>query len=99
MLAVVLSACAGQATKEARRKSAQLYPGMARSQVIRLFGMPDKAEGKPSGTYAGVSAFPRRFKFERRSEDQVVWEYDKIDLTITFIQAQAGWVVKTWAID
>ena len=99
MLAVVVSGCAGQAAREARHKSAQLYPGLPQRAVVRLFGMPDKAEGKPSGTYAGVSAFPRRFNFERRSEDQVVWQYDKIDLTITFIDTQAGWVVKTWSID
>jgi hypothetical protein len=30
-------------------------------------------------------------------EDELVWEYDKIDLEITFRHTQAGWVVKTWS--
>jgi hypothetical protein len=98
IIAVAVTGCASQATKEGRRKSAQLYPGMAQSKVVRIFEMPDKTEGKPSGTYFKMSPF-QRFNFERRNEDQVVWEYDKIDLTITFIQGQAGWVVKDWKID
>jgi len=45
--------------------------------------MPNKAEGNPD---------------EDRPEDELVWEYDKIDLKITFRHTQAGWVVKTWSI-
>ena len=54
-------------------------------EVVSLFGMPNKAEGNPDeGNPAG---------------DYLVWEYDDVDLKITFRHTQAGWVVKTWSID
>jgi hypothetical protein len=37
--------------------------------------------------------------FQHRPEDELVWEYENIDLKIAFRHAQAGWVVKTWSID
>jgi hypothetical protein len=47
--------------------------------------MPNKAEGNPDEG--------------NPSDDYLVWEYDNIDLEITFRHTQAGWVVKTWSID
>ena len=71
--------------QRARRKSVQLYPGLPQREVVSLFGMPNKAEGNPDeGNSSG---------------DYLVWEYDDIDLKITFRHTQAGWVVKTWSID
>jgi hypothetical protein len=67
--------------------------------------MPNKAEGNPdegnpSGDYdEHQAASGRRSDFQHRTEDELVWEYEKIDLTITFRHTQAGWVVKTWSID
>jgi hypothetical protein len=52
---------------------------------VSLFGMPNKAQGNPDeGNLSG---------------DYLVWEYDDVDLKITFIHTQARWVVKTWSID
>ena len=83
MIAVVVFGCANH--REARRKSVQLYPGLPQREVVSLFGMPNKAEGNPEeGNLSG---------------DYLVWEYDNIDLNITFRHTQAGWVVKTWSID
>jgi hypothetical protein len=65
MIAVVVCGCANH--REARRKSVQLYPGLAQREVVNLFGMPSKAEGNPddgnpSGDYAsigqGLEAYP-----------------------------------------
>ena len=36
---------------------------------------------------------------QRPNEDELVWEYENIDLKIAFRHAQSGWVVKTWSID
>ena len=83
LIALAVSGCANH--REARRKSIQLYPGLPQRTVVSLFGMPNKAEGNPDeGNPSG---------------DYLVWEYDDVDLKITFIHAQAGWVVKTWSID
>ena len=83
MVAFVVCGCANH--REARRKSVQLYPGVPQREVVSLFGMPNKAEGNPDeGNPSG---------------DYLVWEYDDIDLKITFTHTQAGWVVKTWSID
>jgi len=49
--------------------------------------MPNKAEGNPDD------------EDQHRTEDELVWEYEKIDFKITFRHTQAGWVVKTWSID
>jgi len=83
MSAFVVFGCANH--REARRKSVRLYPGLPQREVVSLYGMPNKAEGN---TDEG-----------NRTEDQLVWEYEKIDLTITFRHTQIGWVVKTWSID
>jgi hypothetical protein len=83
VIALVVFGCANH--REARRKSVQLYPGLPQRGVVSLFGMPNKAEGNPDeGNPSG---------------DYLVWEYDHIDLEITFRHTQAGWVVKTWSID
>ena len=103
MIALVVFGCANH--KEARRKSVQLYPGLPQREVVSLFGIPNKAEGNPdegnpSGDYdnrQGESG--GKSEFQHRTEDELVWEYEKIDLKITFRQTQAGWVVKTWSID
>jgi hypothetical protein len=86
MIAVVVTGCANhrETLREARSKSVHLYPGLPQRQVVKLYGMPNKAEGNSD---------------EDRKEDELVWEYDKIDLTITFIRGQAGWVVNDWKID
>jgi hypothetical protein len=103
MIAIVLSACANH--REARRKSVQLYPGLPQREVVSLFGIPNKAEGNPdegnpSGDYdehrQGAGG---KSDFQHRTEDELVWEYDKIDLKIAFRHTLAGWVVKTWSID
>ena len=103
MIAFVVFGCANH--REARRKSVQLYPGLAQREVVNLFGMPSKAEGNPdegspSGDYAehreGSGSLSH---FQHRTEDELVWEYENIDLKIAFRHAQAGWVVKTWSID
>ena len=85
MIAVVVAGCANhrEALREARSKSVHLYPGLPQREIVRLYGMPNKAEGNPD---------------EDRKEDELVWEYDNIDLKITFRHTQAGWVVKTWSI-
>lgn len=71
----------------------QRSPPQIRAAISRVaaagrrepFGMPNKAEGNPDeGNLSG---------------DYLVWEYDNIDLEITFRHTQAGWVVKTWSID
>ncbi len=83
MIAVVVCGCANH--REARRKSVQLYPGLPQRAVVSLFGMPNKAQGNPDeGNPSG---------------DYLVWEYDDVDLKITFRNTQAGWVIKTWSID
>jgi hypothetical protein len=103
MIAVVVFGCANH--REARRKSVQLYPGLPQREVVSLFGMPNKAEGNPdegnpSGDYdEHHQAYVGKSDFQHRTEDELVWEYDKIDLKITFRHMQAGWVVKTWSID
>ena len=103
ILAVVVAGCANH--REARRKSVHLYPGLAQREVVALYGMPSKAEGNPdegnpSGDYADhQESSGSKSDFQHRTEDELVWEYDKIDLKITFRHAQAGWVVKTWSID
>jgi hypothetical protein len=103
MSTLIVFGCANH--KEARRKSVQLYPGLPQHQVITLFGMPNKAEdnpdeGNPSGDYGEHhDGSGGKSDFQHRTEDELVWEYDRIDLRITFRQTQAGWVVKTWSID
>jgi hypothetical protein len=102
MMAVVVSGCASQ--KEARRKSVQLYPGLPQREVVSLYGMPNKAEGNPdegnpSGDYdQHQEVSGGKSDFQHRTQDELVWEYEKIDLTITFRHTPAGWVVKTWSI-
>lgn len=83
MIAVVVTGCANH--REARRKSVKLYPGLPQREVVSLYGMPNKAEGNTDEA--------------NRTEDELVWEYEKIDLTITFRHTQTGWAVKTWSID
>jgi hypothetical protein len=67
--------------------------------------MPNRAQGNPdegnlSGDYdEHRQEFGSKSDFQHRTEDELVWEYDKIDLKVTFRHAQAGWVVKTWSID
>ena len=83
MIALVVFGCANH--REARRKSVQLYPGLPQREVVSLYGLPSKAQGNPDeGNPSG---------------DYLVWEYDNVDLKISFRHAQAGWVVKTWSID
>jgi hypothetical protein len=99
MIAVVVFGCANH--REARRKSVQLYPGLPQREVVSLFGMPNKAEGNPdegnpSGDYEESGG---KSNFQHRTGDELVWEYEKIDLKIAFRHTQAGWVVKTWSID
>ena len=103
MLTVVVTGCANH--REARRKSVHLYPGLPQREVVSLYGMPTKAEGNPdegnpSGDYAEHhEGSGGRFDSQHRTEDELVWDYEKIDLKITFRHTQAGWVVKTWSID
>jgi hypothetical protein len=102
MIAVVVFGCANH--REARRKSVQLYPGLPQREVVSLFGMPNKAEGNPdegnpSGDYEHHQGSGGKSDFQHRTEDELVWEYDDIDLKITFRHTQAGLVVKTWSID
>ena len=103
MIALVVFGCANH--REARRKSVQLYPGLPQREVVSLYGMPSKAEGNPdegnpSGDYdEHRHGFGDNSDFQHRTEDELVWEYEKIDLKIAFRRAQAGWVVKTWSID
>jgi hypothetical protein len=106
ILAIVALAVFGCANhREARRKSVQLYPGLPQRAVASLYGMPSKAEGNPdegnpSGDYDNhQEGSEGKSDFQHRTEDELVWEYDKIDLKITFRHTQAGWVVKTWSID
>ena len=98
MSAFVVFGCANH--REARRKSVRLYPGLPQREVVSLYGMPNKAEGNPSGDYDEHHGGPGgKSDFQHRTEDELVWEYDNIDLKITFRHTQAGWVVKTWSID
>lgn len=83
IIAFVVFGCANH--REARRKSVQLYPGLPQRDVINLYGMPNKAEGNSDEG--------------NRTADELVWEYEKIDLTITFRHTQSGWIVRTWSID
>jgi len=83
MIALVVFGCANH--REARRKSVQLYPGLPQREVVSLYGLPSKAQGNPDeGNPSG---------------DYLVWEYDNVDLKISFRHVQTGWVVKTWSID
>src|SRR5215472_4699344 len=98
MIAVVVCGCANH--REARRKSVQLYPGLPQREVVSLYGMPSKAEGNPPGDYYDhQEGSGGKSDFQHRTEDELVWEYEKIDLKIAFRHTQAGWVVKTWSID
>ena len=103
MIALVVFGCANH--REARRKSVQLYPGLPQREVVSLHGMPSKAqgnpdEGSPSGDYdEHRQGSGGNSSFQHRTEDELVWEYDNIDLEITFRHTQAGWVVKSWSID
>ena len=103
MTAFVLFGCANH--REARRKSVHLYPGLPQREVVSLYGMPNKAEGNPDEGNPSRDYDERRqgsggkSDFQHRTEDELVWEYDKIDLKISFRNTQAGWVVKTWSID
>jgi hypothetical protein len=103
VLVVVAAGCANH--REARRKSVHLYPGLPQREVLALYGMPSKAEGNPdegspSGDYHEHNeATGSKSDFQHRTEDELVWEYEKIDLKIAFRSTQAGWVVKTWSID
>ena len=98
MIAVAVFGCANH--REARRKSVQLYPGLPQRGVVNLFGMPSKAEGNPSGDYdEHHEGSGGKSDFHHQTEDELVWEYDDIDLKIAFRHTQAGWVVKTWSID
>jgi hypothetical protein len=103
MIAIVVFGCANH--REARRKSVQLYPGLPQREVVSLFGTPNKAEGNPdegnpSGDYDNhQEESGGKSDFQHRTEDELVWEYEKIDLKIAFRHTQAGWVVKTWSID
>jgi hypothetical protein len=103
MIALVLFGCANH--REVRRKSVHLYPGLPQREVVNLYGMPSKAEGNPDeGSPSGDYDERRQgsgntFGFQHRTEDELVWEYDKIDLKIAFRHTQSGWVVKTWSID
>ena len=103
MLVVVIAGCANH--REARRKSVHLYPGLPQHEVVSLYGMPSKAEGNPndgnpSGDYHDhQEASEGRSDFQHRTEDELVWEYENIDLKIAFRHTQTGWVVKTWSID
>ena len=45
LLIIALAVCGCANHREARRKSVQLYPGLAQREVVNLFGMPSKAEG------------------------------------------------------
>ena len=102
-LVVFVAGCANH--REARRKSVHLYPGLPQREVVSLYGMPTKAEGNPdegnpSGDYHDHQEASRgNSDFQHRAEDELVWEYEKIDLRIAFRHTQAGWVVKTWSID
>ena len=90
MLALAVFGCANH--REARRKSVQLYPGLPQREVVSIYGMPSKAEDNPDeGNPSG--------DLQHRTEDELVWEYEKIDLKIAFRHTPAGWVVKTWSID
>jgi len=103
MIALAVFGCANH--REARRKSVQLYPGLPQREVVSLYGMPNKAEGNPDEGSPSGDYNERRQEsggnsdFQHRTEDELVWEYDKIDLKIAFRHTQAGWVVKTWSID
>jgi hypothetical protein len=72
---------------------------------VSLYGTPNKAEGNPdegnpSGDYdERRQGSGGKSDFQHRTEDELVWEYDKIDLKITFRTTQTGWVVKTWSVD
>jgi hypothetical protein len=103
IIALSIFGCANH--REARRKSVRLYPGLPQRAVVSLYGMPSKAEGNPdegnpSGDYDNhQEGSEGKSDFQHRTEDELVWEYEKIDLKITFRHTQAGWVVKTWSID
>ena len=103
ILAVVVAGCANH--REARRKSVQLYPALPQREVVSLYGMPSKAEGNPdegnpSGDYnEHHETSGSKSDFQHRTEDELVWEYENIDLKIAFRRTQVGWVVKTWSID
>jgi hypothetical protein len=103
LIALAVFGCASQ--REARRKSVQLYPGLPQREVVNVFGMPTNAEGNPdegslSGDYHDHhEQSGGKPDFQHLNEDELVWEYDKIDLKIAFRQTPAGWVVKSWSID
>jgi hypothetical protein len=103
MIALAVFGCANH--REARRKSVQLYPGLPQREVVSLYGTPSKAQGNPDEGNPSRDYDEHRQEsggksdFQHQTEDELVWEYDKIDLTITFRNTQAGWVVKTWSID
>jgi hypothetical protein len=94
MIALVVLGCANH--REARRKSVQLYLGLSQRAVVTLYGMPSKAEGNPdegnpSRDYDNhQEGSEGKSDFQHWTEDELVWEYEKIDLKITFRHTQAG---------
>ena len=74
-----------QTTEKLAANPSSYIQGLPQRGVVSLFGMPNQAQGNPDeGNPSG---------------DYLVWEYDNIDLEITFRHTQAAWVVKTWSID
>src|SRR5262245_14090313 len=86
LFAFIVVGCANH--REARRKSVHLYPGLPQRDVVSLYGMPSKAEenpdeGNPSGDYAEHrEASGGKSDLQHRTEDELVWEYEKIDLKL-----------------
>ena len=93
-IAVVVAGCANH--REARRKSVQLYPGLPQREVVSLYGMPNKAEGNPdegnpSGDYdEHRDGSGGKSDFQYRTEDELVWEYENIDVKITLGTRRQG---------
>jgi outer membrane protein assembly factor BamE (lipoprotein component of BamABCDE complex) len=94
----LFTGCATTSTNNpAKARAGQLREGMTRGQVESLLGRPTKVD-HDDGHHHGHGYIPyygwRRGGY---SEEELEWEYDNINVKVTFRRDRNGnWVVKEW---
>jgi hypothetical protein len=87
--------CSWPGTAEVRRLTVQMAPGLPQERVRELFGEPRRAYANPAGWHA--SGWGRGFSVDQNPEDELIWEYRKGALEVTFRRGAKGWVVRSWS--
>jgi hypothetical protein len=79
----------------AKARAAQLREGMTRGQVEALLGRPTKVD-HDDGRHHGHGYIPYYgWRGGGYGEEELEWEYDNIDVKVTFHRSRNGnWVVK-----